>query len=67
MSGRPPHLRLCRLPFALATLLFCSPYPLFLIILPPILTSGSCILILLCSPSHQCTSERARSVKIIWR
>jgi hypothetical protein len=37
------------------------------IFLPPILPIESRILILLCCPSDQCTSERARSVKIIRR
>jgi hypothetical protein len=35
--------------------------------LPLISLLGSCILILLCCPSDQCTSERARSIKIIRR
>jgi hypothetical protein len=52
---------------ALLTQPFLLSLPLLLIFLLLILTLGSCILILLCSPSHQCTSERARSVKIIWR
>jgi hypothetical protein len=55
---------------------FCLPWsaPLFLpllpllpILLPLILPLEPCILILLRYPSHQCTSERARTVKIIRR
>ena len=34
---------------------------------PPILRLETCILILLCCPPDQCTSERARTVKIIRR
>jgi hypothetical protein len=40
------------------------PLPILLLLIWPL---ESCILILLCSPSHQCTSERARTVKIIRR
>jgi hypothetical protein len=50
----------------------CSP-PLFVPLWPPLLSFlplvsflETCILILLSCPSHQCTSERARAVKIIW-
>src|SRR5215467_8654177 len=53
---------------------FCLPWvsprfppllPLLPILLPLVLPLGCCILILLRSPSDQCTSERARSAKII--
>jgi hypothetical protein len=64
---RSPHLRLCRLLPALVSPLFLPLLPLLPTLLPLILTLSSCILILLCSPSHQCTSERARPVKIIRR
>src|SRR5437773_10877947 len=63
--GHPPHLRLCRVLPALVSLLFLPLLPLLPILLPLILALGSCILIMLRSPSHQCTSERARSIKII--
>ena len=42
-------------------------WPLLLIFVPLTSTPKSCILILLFCPSHQCTSERARAVKIIRR
>jgi hypothetical protein len=65
-----PRQRFLRFHVALSALLtvpFLPSLPLSPIFLLLILPSVSCILILLCSPSHQCTSERARSVKIIWR
>jgi hypothetical protein len=40
-------------------------WPLLLVFVPLVSTLGSCILILLCCLSHQRSSERARSVKII--
>src|SRR5690349_11253159 len=62
---RPPYLRLWRLVLALASPLLEPLLPLFPILRLLILPPSSCILILLCSPSDQCTSERARSIKII--
>jgi hypothetical protein len=62
---RPPHLRLCCLPFALASLLLLPLSPLLPILRLLTLPLVSRILILLSCPSHQCTSERARAVKII--
>ena len=62
---RPPHLRLCRLLPALVSPRFPPLLPLLPILLPLVLPLGCCILILLRSPSDQCTSERARSAKII--
>ena len=38
---------------------------MFQIFSPLTLCLESCLLILLCYPSHQCTSKRARSIKII--
>src|SRR5215472_6680706 len=64
---RPPLLRLCRLLPALVSNLFPPLIPLLPILLLLILALGSRILMLLACPSHQCTSERARSVKIIRR
>jgi hypothetical protein len=63
---RLPDLRLCRLLPALVSPMLAPLQPLLPILLPLILTPGSCILISLAYPSDQCTSERARSVKIIW-
>ncbi len=62
---RSPHLRLCCLLPALVSPLFAPLCPLLPILLPLILALGSCILILLRDPSDQCTSERARSIKIM--
>jgi len=49
---RPPYLRLCRLLPALVSPLFLLPLPLLPILLPLIVALGSCMLILLCSPSR---------------
>ena len=69
-TGHVPRQRFLRLHVVLSALLtlpFLLSLTLSLIALPLILTLDSYILILLCSPSDQCTSERARSVKIIRR
>jgi hypothetical protein len=49
------------------TFLFVNFWPLLLALVPLVSTLESRILILLSCPSHQCTSERARAVKIIRR
>ena len=61
-----PRQRFLRFHAVLSALLaspFLLPFPCSWIFLLLILTLDSCILILLCCPSHQCTSERARSIK----
>src|SRR5215510_2182325 len=63
----PPRLRLCRVLSALVSALFLPLLPLLPILLALILPLEPCILILLRYPSDQCTSERARSIKIIRR
>jgi AAA domain/TrwC relaxase len=62
---RSPRLRLCCNPFALVSLLLPSLLPLLSIFRLLTVTLLSRILILLAKPSDQCTSERARSVKIV--
>jgi hypothetical protein len=64
--GRQRRLRLSAVASALVSHCFPSSPRLLLILVLLILTLESCILILLHCPSHQCTSERARSIKIIW-
>jgi hypothetical protein len=65
--GRQRRLRLSSVASALVSHCFPAFSRLLLILVLRILTLESCILILLRFPSDQCTSERARSVKIIRR
>ena len=54
-------------PLPWSVLCFPPAWSLFLGFLLLILSLGSRILILIACPSDQCTSERARTVKITWR
>jgi TrwC relaxase len=65
VPDRQADIRLSDVPFALVIYLFPARRHPLLISLLPILTLKSCILLLIHCPSHQCTSERARSVNII--